>query len=151
MKSSGSGGGGGGDDSDDSDESDDGFGPRHHDHGEHPPRRGSRPSVGASGGDDPPGRDFSFPGGDPPPGDHFGGHDPWGYYGYPHGYPGFPGGDRGPPSGPPGPPGNPRGRFPLYIPYPYTRPKSPPILKLPGITKEQYNFGMGTLLPFSLR
>ena len=41
MRSSGSGGGGGGDDSD---ESDDGFGPRHHDHGEHSTKRDSRPS-----------------------------------------------------------------------------------------------------------
>ena len=133
MRSAGSGGGGGGDDSD---ESDDGYGPRHNGHDNHPHKKGPKSSGGASGGDEPPDRNFFFPGGDAPPGDHFGGYDPWGYFAFPPGYPGYPGGDGGPPSGPPGPHRHPRRRVPLYIPYPYTRPKSPPLLKLRGITKE---------------
>ena len=68
MRSANAGGGGGDDGSNDSDSSDDGFGPKHNDHDDHPPKKGSR----SSGGDDPPDRNFSFPGGDAPPGDHFG-------------------------------------------------------------------------------
>merc|ERR1711867_291356 len=137
MRSAGSGGGGGGDDSDDSD---DGRGPRHNGQDKYAQKKGPKSPRGASGGGNPPGRDFVFPGGDAAPGDHFGGYDPWEYFAYPH-FPGYPGGDGddgGPPSGYPGPHRHPRNRVPLYIPYPYTRPKSPPLLKLPGITREQY-------------
>ena len=133
MRSSGSGGGGGGDDPDDDYDSNS----RNNDYNRYPPRRTPGYPGGGSGGGDPPGRGFPFPGGDPPPGDHFNhGSDPWGYSGFPP--PGFPGGDGDPPgpSGPQGPGGDPRGV--IYIPYPYVRPNSPPLLKLPNITKEAY-------------
>ena len=122
MRSSGSGGGGGGNDPDDDYDSNS----RDDDYGRYPHRRTPGYPGGGSGGGDPPGRGFPFPEGDPPPGDHSSnGYGQWGYSGFLP--PGFPGGN-GDPSGPQGPGGDPSGRYPIYIPYPYVRPSSPPLL-----------------------
>ena len=116
-------GGGGGDDSDPD--------PRNNDN-RNPSRRPSdfpRRGSNGPGSNDPPGG----PGSNPPSGG-YPGADYWNT-GVP--FPGWPGGPGGP-GGPPGhvgPDGNPGV---LYVPYPYVRPKSPPLLKLPDITREAY-------------
>ena len=88
-----------------------------------------------------------FPGGSGypwfPGGNGFDPNDPSGnpgfssYPGFPNGFPGFPGGD---PGGFPNPGGGPGGSGykPIYIPVPMQRSRSPPLMKLPHVTKDLY-------------
>lgn len=89
-----------------------------------------------------PGRGPNGPGGNGPPGGPgdnppSGGYPGAGYWNTGIPFPGYPGGPGGP-GGPPGhlgPDGNPGV---LYVPYPYVRPKSPPLIKLPDISRDAY-------------